>query len=78
LLALTGLATHDQDTDCVGTEPVTYLSVDQAIEITDKLTETKGNQAMFLKNFGAGSVETIPATQYGRALSMLKAKAGVA
>jgi hypothetical protein len=55
---------------------VEYLSVDQAIDITDKLKEAKGNIEMFLKNFKCESVETIPLSQYGRALNMLKAKAG--
>jgi len=78
ILALTGLATEDQDNDGQTEGPVQYISTDQAIEITDKLAETKGNKDMFLKNFGADSIETIPAAQYGRALSMLKAKAGAA
>ena len=75
ILALTGLATEDDD-DGQTSEPVQYLSVDQAIEINDMLTETKGNVDMFLKNFKCESVETIPLSQYGRALNLLKAKAG--
>jgi len=55
---------------------VEYLSVDQAIDINDKLKEANGNVDMFLKNFKCESVETIPLSQYGRALNLLKAKAG--
>jgi len=76
--SIMGLASSDAnfDDDGHGYQPVQYITVDQATEINDLLKETKGNVQMFLKNFNANSVEAIPAAQYGRALNMLKAKAG--
>lgn len=71
LLALTGLATHDQDDDGNGSATIT---TDQAIEINHLITETGADRPKFLKYIGAESVEQIAANQYGKALAALKAK----
>lgn len=77
ILALTGLATEDQDDDGHGySAPVEYLTTDQIIDINDRLADTKSDVAKFLLNFNSSTVEEIPKAQYGRALNMLKAKAG--
>jgi len=75
--SIMGLASSDANFDDDGNSAgIQYLSVDQVTEINDRLEETKGNVPLFLKNFNAATVETIPAPQYTRALNMLKAKAG--
>ena len=73
LLAITGLATHDQDDDG-NSFGVELINTDQAIVINDKLKETKSNIDVFLKYIGCNSVEEIPASKYGMAINALKKK----
>lgn len=70
LLALTGLATHDQDDDGGHGEPE-YISTDQAIHINDLIKETSSNLAAFLKFAKAESVEKILAADYQKAIAPL-------
>jgi len=72
LLALTGLATHEMDDDAQG-EPE-YINEAQITEMNNLITETKANLNLFLKHFGADSVEKFPATKYITALQELQRK----
>jgi len=76
LCGIFNIPTNEDIDDDGNSAGIQYLSVDQVTEINDRLEETKGNVPLFLKNFNAATVETIPAPQYTRALNMLKAKAG--
>jgi len=82
LLALTGLATYDQDNDGSPKEEAKTITTDQATEIDDLLADVYGDklaqfQPQWLKWIGAESVDEIPASKYQtaiRALSAAKAK----
>lgn len=73
LLALTGLATHDQDDDGKTSE-VKYITKKQVSEITDMINSTESDEAVLLKWAKAESIEQIPASFYGKIISSLKAK----
>lgn len=78
VLALTGLATEDMDDDGVGA--VEYITTDQAIEITDKISDTETDTGKFLKylsdhfKMDIENVQKIPAKGYKVAIAALKAK----
>jgi len=76
LLALTGLATHDQDDDGRGSEGegLVYITDNQKSTIVDMIADTSANEARFLKYLGAESIDTIPATFYNRAIKALEVK----
>ena len=73
LLALTGLAAHDQDDDgnAAGV-PVEYISIDQQTEINDAIAElyTDGGKK-FMEFLKVESVETLPAKRYKETISAL-------
>ena len=74
LLALTGLATHDDDDGkSIGAEPA-YVTTDQSIQIHDMIKETKSNLSLFLEYMGAESIEKILAEHYGKAIQALGKK----
>ncbi len=73
LLALTGLATHDQDDD--GKDGgIEYITTDMQTEINDLIKSTKADKVKVLKYLQADSVETIPLSSYGKAIVAFKAK----
>lgn len=72
ILALTGLATSDMDTDGV-TSQVEYINEDQQIEINDAISELYADKGkVFLEWLKVDSVEAIPARQYKQAIQALK------
>ena len=73
-MAILGLASTDQDNDGKSSPQVEYISATQAADINALITELKINEEGFLNFLGCGSVETIPATQYKRAVSALESK----
>ena len=79
LFAATGIAPigMDDDGNTAG-KPVEYITLDMQTEINDLLKSTKANKEKFLKHFKSESVETIPITTYGKAISLLKAKQNIA
>ena len=79
LLALTGLATYDQDSDGMGAkeEPKT-ITTDQSTEIDDLLADVYGDKLaqfkpQWLKWIGSESVDEIPAPKYRTAIDALNA-----
>jgi hypothetical protein len=72
LLALTGLATHeDDDGQAAATE---YIDEKQLNEITDWMLDTKSNSKDFCKHFGIESVEKLPKSKFNQAIAVFKAK----
>lgn len=74
VLALTGLATEDQDDDGAGSQPVKLISEKQLSTIVDMINATETDEIKFLGWIGAKSVETIPQHLFNKALSGLKAR----
>jgi len=75
LLALTGLATHDQDDDGRGATPSTkYITKKQQDIIIDLIAATETELDGFLRYAKAESVETIPEQTYKTVLNALKLK----
>lgn len=66
VLALTGLATQDQDDDAKESEQEEFITEDQAREITSELKKLykEENIPGFLEFFGATTVDTIPTKEY--------------
>lgn len=74
LLALTGLATFDQDDDGWVAAGDTAIDETQKSNIVDMLVHTQTDEAKFLKYMGAESIEAIKKSQYDKAITALKAK----
>ena len=75
LLALTGLATHDQDDDGVGAGPeVEYITEKQKSEIRDMMADTNTDEVTFLNYLKANSIDEIPAKSYRLAITALNKK----
>ena len=72
ILALTGLATQDQDDDGAGA--TAYISDKELSTITDMVNAKDVDLAKFLKYVGAESLETIPASKFKTAMAGLRAK----
>lgn len=72
LLALTGLATKDQDNDGAGT--TVCINEKQLSTIVDYINEKKVDQKQFLKFMGCESLEAIPVADYQKAITALRAK----
>lgn len=72
LLALTGLATHEQDTD--GAAPLEVISAEQVSALEILMTSVGGNKKGFCGYFKIEELEELPANQYERATAMLEAK----
>lgn len=71
-LALTGLATYEQDTDGVVTEEKID---DNKVEIINKLISELGvDLAKFLEYMAVASVQDIPASQFAKAKVMLESR----
>lgn len=74
ILALTGLATHEMDTD--GTQEETFVTEAQLSTITDFINGKSVDTAKFLQYMGAESVEKIPAKDFNKAVASLRAAKG--
>lgn len=74
LIQALGLTTTDADTD--GAEHASHdaISNEQAYELADLIKATNSDKAKFLAYIGASSLETIPASAFGRAKAALAAK----
>jgi hypothetical protein len=73
ILALTGLATHDQDDDAERAE-VKYLTEEHRSKLVDAIADVGVDSVKFLKWLGYESFETIEEVDYNRAISGLKEK----
>lgn len=73
LLALTGLATEDQDDDAqsVGVE---FITDEQVASLTDYIIATETDEAKFMKYLGVESLDKMPKSMYQKALNALKTK----
>ena len=75
ILALTGLATHEQDTDgIIPGEPVEVISDQQFADITSLISEVKANEKAFLKYLKIESLDKMPESMYERAMKELERK----
>ncbi len=74
MLALTGLATHDQDDDGNGYEEPEYVDEAKQSKIRDLLTVTNSDEGLFLKWLCCESIDKIDEVSYGRAIVNLQAK----
>lgn len=75
LLAITGLATKDMDTDGIPPEEdIEYITVDMQTEIADFIKATKTKKADFLKYIKVDAIEKIPMTEYGKVIAAFQAK----
>jgi len=76
ILAMTGLATDDQDDDGATSDPVKFIDEKQASQILDMINSIDGYK---VESFTAWakieSVEEMPSYDFGRCLNALKAKA---
>jgi len=73
LLALTGLATHDQDDDGKAAS-VQCVTKKQHSQLVDMINSTETNESAFLNYFNIEFIEQLPANSFGKAMSILKAK----
>lgn len=73
ILALTGLATHDMDTDGQ-TGEVEYINEKQLSTIVDLIADTDSDKDKFMKYMKVDSVEQIPAKEFKKAMAALTAK----
>ena len=73
LLAITGLATEDQDNDGAGV--VQYITDKQLSQISDYIDNYKVDEKAFLKYMGVDSLKEITAKDFNKAISALKSKA---
>ena len=73
LLSLTGLATHDQDDDGVGTS-ADYITEDNVLDLEALLSETKSNKKKYLAYMKVEQLSDILTKDYKRAVEVLVAK----
>jgi len=71
LLALTGIAAKGTDNDGGGSDPVEYITEKQLSQIVDMANESGTDAGKFLKYMAVKSLETIPATQFDKAMKAL-------
>jgi hypothetical protein len=74
ILALTGLATHEMDNDAQGA--IEYVTEKQISTILDFIADKGIDEAKFLKYMECESIEKIPASDFNKAISGLKAAKG--
>lgn len=77
LMAILGLAATDSDDDGVqaGRGEIKYITFEQATSINEWIESVGADKAIFCNWLKVGSVETIPAKDYDKAVNALKAKA---
>lgn len=73
LLALTGLATEEQDNDAQSA-PAELITEAQAATIKDYIVSTASDEKGFLEYMGIESVEKMPKTKYLQATALFKEK----
>lgn len=76
ILALTGLATHDQDDDGSGGAPAEFITDEQVKTLTGIITENAVDVTKFLQYMGVAEIDTIPAKDFGKAIAVLKKAKG--
>ena len=74
ILALTGLATQDQDDDGKSTEEIKYISDKELSTITDMVNAKEVNLPKFLEYLKVESLEKILASDFTKAMAALRAK----
>lgn len=74
LLALAGLATHDQDDDGNAREEVEYIDDKQLSMLRDALAELNAKEAPLCKYFNIEKLETLPKKHYQNAVMVIQAK----
>lgn len=76
LIQALGLTTTDDDVDGVDDAPgsAERITANQAANLESLLTEVKGDRPRFLEWVGAGSIDTIRACDFKRAMGALEAK----
>ncbi len=72
LLAITGMATADQDMD--GIQPVELINNDQKQQLIAIIRETGADTAAFCKYLGVGSLDELPANAFDNARAALEKK----
>ena len=72
--AIIGIATSDRTSDDDGNAAGEYINEKQISSIVDFINEKEANQTLFLKYMKAESLETILASDFGKAIKALKAK----
>lgn len=74
LLAATGMATKDQEDDDGATAEIQYCTDEQLAKLNEWIEVTGSDKAKFLKFLKVDSLDKLPAKQYDKALSALRAK----
>jgi hypothetical protein len=74
LLAMTGLATHDQDDDGKDAEPIKYISDKEKSTIIDMMSAKDVKEDQFCKFMNVENVGKIIATDFTKAMAALRAK----
>ena len=74
ILALTGLATHEQDTDGITGEPEEAINDQMFADLTSLISEVKANEKAFLKFMKIESLDKMPISMYKRAMKELERK----
>ena len=73
ILALTGLATHE-DNDGITKEPEEAINDQMFADLTSLISEVKANEKAFLKYLKIESLDRMPASMYERAMKELERK----
>ena len=74
LLALTGLATEDQDDDGHGSQPVEKISEDQIFQLAEGIDLLCIDKPKFLKYMKIESLGDMPVSEYGKAMVAIDTK----
>ena len=72
LLAATGMATADMDTDGIG--PVELISAEQKETLVGLMKEVEADTGAFLKYMGVAALDNLPANLFDNALAALEKK----
>jgi len=76
ILALTGLATHDQDNDGMTAATTAMINESQMSMVVDMMAAASVDHADYLKYLSCESVEQIPANKFNAIIAELKQIAG--
>ncbi|MCK5606524.1 ERF family protein [Candidatus Pacearchaeota archaeon] len=74
LLALTGLAAQNTDDDGKGAEDTEFITDEQAVTLSQLITDTGTDVEKFLKFFNIEDLQTLPADKYKQAVAQLEVK----
>ena len=74
LLSLTGLATHEQDTDGVPPESTERISDEQFATLNALIEEVGANEKAFCKYLKVSDLDHLPASKYEFAVKALEKK----